>query len=136
MLLDKGKSLEGRIKQGVRDAGERLGWERSIFGRKTKHFNYSNWSKNHRLHEREDFVRLVLRADQIWVEYGAPKSYTVRIKGKIAMIEKSLKKTGLEIKVSPIRHIGTGRTFEVLGKMYDYLAQKWKSSLKLRWKKY
>ncbi|MEK7528101.1 MAG: FAD-dependent protein [Patescibacteria group bacterium] len=124
LLLDKGKSLEGRIKQGVRDAGS--GWGGSGAYSDGK-LNISTTAIGVRITDymkEEDFVRLVLRADQIWVEYGAPKKLYGTDQRKIAMIEKSLKKTGLEIKVSPIRHIGTGRTFEVLGKMYDYLAQK------------
>lgn len=71
-----------------------------------------------------DFQRLVQKTDDFWLEFGAPqKVYGVNEK-KIKIIKQSVKKAGMELKVSPIRHLGTENTVKILQKMYDFLKKR------------
>jgi len=71
-----------------------------------------------------DFTRLVKVADELWVRFGAPENLFGIDNTEIRKIKKLCTKAKLDFKVSPIRHIGTGRSFDVLNNMYEALKSK------------
>ena len=72
----------------------------------------------------DDFKRLVQRTDDLWLDFGAPRKVYGLDEGKIKSIKSRVKKAGMELKVSPIRHLGTDNTVKILKKMYDFLKKR------------
>jgi len=72
----------------------------------------------------KDFKRLVTKSDELWLDFGAPqKLYGVDDK-EIEKIKTAVKRAKMELKVSPIRHLGTENTIEVLESIYQFLKNK------------
>ena len=82
-----------------------------------------------------NFRRLVKEADQLWVKFGAPQKIYGTDERKIKKIKLLTDKADLDFKVSPIRHLGTENTINVLKKMYIFLNKKVKIKFKSRVKK-
>ena len=72
----------------------------------------------------EKFQRLVGKADKIWVNFGAPQKIYGLDQKKIKKLTLAAKKAGLNLKVSPIRHMGNEKAFNVLNRMYKALKNK------------
>ena len=66
-------------------------------------------------------VELIDHVDQIYVDFGAPKEIHGEDSKKIERIRKRAVKAELTLVSGRIRHMGTDRCAEVLGKMRDYI---------------
>lgn len=72
---------------------------------------------------KKDFMRLVKIADDLWVKFGAPEKLYGTNESEIRKINRLCNKAGLHLKTSPIRHVGTGKSFAILKKMYEALSK-------------
>lgn len=73
---------------------------------------------------KEKLMGLIKEVDQIYLDFGAPeKLYSVEPK-LLEKFKKDATKADLHLEYSPIRHLGTGRSQEVLQAMKDYLVAK------------
>lgn len=70
----------------------------------------------------EDMTRLIKYVDEIFVKYGAPeKVYGVDREEEVENIRRKAVFAQLKLVPAPVRHMGTGRTQEVLKRMLDEL---------------
>lgn len=70
---------------------------------------------------KEELHKFVRKVDDIYVKYGAPTEVYGRDNEAIAQIEKRAVLADLRLIPSQIRHLGTGRSQEVLQAMQDHL---------------
>jgi uncharacterized FAD-dependent dehydrogenase len=70
------------------------------------------------LAELEDLIRYV---DRLYVDYGGPEEVHGTDEKRLREIVRQATLAELRFVPSPIRHLGTGRTGEILSRMYDYL---------------
>lgn len=135
LILEKGKPLEKRICRAVEEetfcqscsvCSKTTGWGGAGAFSDGK-LNIAKTNLGVRITDFiniNDFQRLIQKTDDLWLEFGAPtKVYGTDTK-KIKAIEEKVKKAGLDLKVSPIRHLGTDNTVKILRKMYDFLKNK------------
>lgn len=132
LLLEKGKSIDGRMCSKVKKGEDCVdckicdktkGWGGGGAFSDGK-LNIATTTIGVRMTDymsKTDFVRLVKIADDLWVKHGAPKKLFGIDEVKIRKICRLCKKAGLFFKTSPIRHIGTGKSFEILRNMYEAL---------------
>lgn len=73
---------------------------------------------------KERLHKLVRYVDDVYLRYGAPKEVYGTDEEAIADIERRAVLANLRLIPSKIRHLGTGRTKEVLQAMQDYLVEK------------
>ncbi|MGF7184051.1 hypothetical protein GGQ84_000126 [Desulfitispora alkaliphila] len=73
----------------------------------------------------EELIKQIDYVDNIYKQYGAPeKVYGLDQQDKIEDIKRKAVMAELKLLPVPIRHLGTGRTGQILGKMKDFLASK------------
>lgn len=139
LLLEKGNPLEKRMCQTARNGGVCVNCKVCD---KTKGWGGGGALSDGKLNvatstvgvrvldymSKSDFIRLVNAADKLWVKFGAPENLFGTNNAEIRKIKKLCNKAKLDFKVSPIRHIGTGRSFDVLNNMYNAL----KSRIEIR----
>lgn len=74
--------------------------------------------------DKNDFQEGIKYVHQIYLEFGAPdKLYGVTNQDEIETLQKKAILAGMRLVQAPIRHLGTGRTQEVLQQMQDYLLE-------------
>ncbi len=73
---------------------------------------------------RERLIQLIDEIDAIYRRFGAPEELHGVDQEKIAEIERRATLAELKLINSKVRHLGSGRTIEILERMYDYLADK------------
>lgn len=75
--------------------------------------------------EREEFEKGIRSVHEIYLEFGAPEEiYGLENQDAIDALAKRAALAGLRLVPAPVRHLGTGRTQQILQKMKDYLLAK------------
>ncbi|MGB9792327.1 MAG: NAD(P)-binding protein, partial [Thermacetogeniaceae bacterium] len=75
--------------------------------------------------DREEFEEGIRSVHEIYLEFGAPKEiYGLENQDEIDALAKRATLAGLRLVPAPVRHLGTGRTQQILQKMKDYLLAK------------
>ncbi len=75
--------------------------------------------------EREEFEKGIREVHEIYLEFGAPEEiYGLENQDAIDALAKRAALAGLRLVPAPVRHLGTGRTQQILQKMKDYLLAK------------
>ncbi|MFY9139514.1 MAG: NAD(P)/FAD-dependent oxidoreductase [Thermacetogeniaceae bacterium] len=74
--------------------------------------------------DRNEFEEGIKYIHDIYLEFGAPrKIYGLENIDQIELLQKKAALAGMRLVNAPVRHLGTGRTKEILQKMQDYLLQ-------------
>lgn len=74
--------------------------------------------------DRQEFEDGIKYIHDIYLEFGAPeKIYGLERQDQIELLQKRATLAGMRLVPAPVRHLGTGRTAEILQQMQDYLLE-------------
>lgn len=74
--------------------------------------------------DRQEFEDGIKYIHDIYLEFGAPeKIYGLEHQDEIELLQKRAILAGMRLVPAPVRHLGTGRTAEILQRMQDYLLE-------------
>jgi uncharacterized FAD-dependent dehydrogenase len=74
--------------------------------------------------EQQQFASGIEYVHQVYIKFGAPREiYGLEHKDEILALQRRAALAGLRLVPAPIRHLGTGRTQQVLRQMQDYLLE-------------
>lgn len=75
--------------------------------------------------DKDDFEEGIKYVHHIYLEFGAPEElYGLENQEEIETLQKKAALAGMRLVPAPVRHLGTGRTQEVLQQMQDYLLER------------
>lgn len=75
--------------------------------------------------DKSEFQEGIKYVHKIYLEFGAPKElYGLANLDGIELLQKKAALAGMRLVQAPVRHLGTGRTQEVLQQMQDYLLER------------